>query len=214
MTGKLYEALDLDSFATPDDVKKAYRRAARKAHPDAGGSAEQFALITLARDCLSDAERRRKYDATGDAGETTVDDTLAKAMQIAMAKINEVLQKGMKSGRSPFTIDIVIEAQLAVSADITGAETMVAQQKANVKQFLALMKRFKARRGKVNRIGPMFEAHARQEQAAVDANLHHIELLKKAFDLLKDHIFDKDAPEQPFMSGGIRPPSSPFWQTF
>jgi len=63
----LYETLGVESNATPDDIKRAYRRAAMKWHPDRnpGREAEAHAAFQEIRDAyniLSDAEQRRVYD--------------------------------------------------------------------------------------------------------------------------------------------------------
>ncbi|MDM7913541.1 MAG: DnaJ domain-containing protein [Methanotrichaceae archaeon] len=60
-----YEILGLDSNATSEDIKRAYRELVKKYHPDANRSAmseELFKLISEAYDVLSDDARRRQYD--------------------------------------------------------------------------------------------------------------------------------------------------------
>ena len=44
--------LDVDGDATADEVRSAFRRRARTAHPDGGGAAERFRDLTAARDVL------------------------------------------------------------------------------------------------------------------------------------------------------------------
>lgn len=61
----LYETLGVPNTATDEEIQAAYRQAAKKAHPDAGGSPEEFQNLTLARDTLSDPESREVYDRTG-----------------------------------------------------------------------------------------------------------------------------------------------------
>jgi DnaJ-class molecular chaperone len=61
----LYEDLDVPRDASPDDIKKSYKKLAMKHHPDRGGNAEAFKKISHAYEILSDAEKRRMYDLTG-----------------------------------------------------------------------------------------------------------------------------------------------------
>jgi curved DNA-binding protein CbpA len=68
----LYLVLGLEREATVGDIKRAYRRLARRFHPDINPgdrrAALQFRQIAEAYETLSDPERRRRYDATGGAG--------------------------------------------------------------------------------------------------------------------------------------------------
>uniref|UniRef100_A0A0D9VTH4 J domain-containing protein n=1 Tax=Leersia perrieri TaxID=77586 RepID=A0A0D9VTH4_9ORYZ len=59
----MYEVLAVDETAGPEEIKAAYRRAARRWHPDAcPGGADRFMLAREAYEVLSDPERRRGYD--------------------------------------------------------------------------------------------------------------------------------------------------------
>lgn len=60
--GSLYRILGVTASATGADIKTAYRQAAKKAHPDAGGSAAAMAKVNEAYQILSDPESRRAYD--------------------------------------------------------------------------------------------------------------------------------------------------------
>ena len=64
-----YVILGLERGATLADVKRAYKRLARRFHPDINPgdrtAAQQFRQISEAYETLSDPDRRRRYDATG-----------------------------------------------------------------------------------------------------------------------------------------------------
>ncbi len=60
-----YETLGVKKDATAEEIKKAFRRLARKHHPDAGGSEERFKEINAAYEVLSDTEKRAQYDQYG-----------------------------------------------------------------------------------------------------------------------------------------------------
>jgi molecular chaperone DnaJ len=60
-----YEVLGVSRNASEDEIKKAFRKLARKHHPDAGGSEDRFKEINEAYEVLSDPEKREQYDQFG-----------------------------------------------------------------------------------------------------------------------------------------------------
>ena len=64
-----YKVLGVTKTASVDDIKKAFRKLARKYHPDVNPgdkkAEEKFKEINEAYEVLSDAEKRRKYDTLG-----------------------------------------------------------------------------------------------------------------------------------------------------
>lgn len=64
-----YEILGVSKNASPDEIKKAYRRLAVQYHPDKqGGTEEKFKEINEAYEVLKDESKRKRYDQFGHAG--------------------------------------------------------------------------------------------------------------------------------------------------
>ena len=67
-----YKTLGVSKDATTDEIKKAFRKLARKNHPDAGGDEEKFKEINEAYEVLSDEKKRQLYDQYGTANENQI----------------------------------------------------------------------------------------------------------------------------------------------
>jgi molecular chaperone DnaJ len=71
MPGDYYDTLGVARDANKEDIKRAYRRLARKYHPDVNrepGAEEKFKDINRAYEVLSEDEMRARYDRFGEAG--------------------------------------------------------------------------------------------------------------------------------------------------
>ena len=66
-----YEVLELSKNASSEDIKKSYRKLAKKYHPDINkdpGAEEKFKEINEAYEVLSDPQKKQIYDQYGHAG--------------------------------------------------------------------------------------------------------------------------------------------------
>ena len=68
-----YEVLGVGRNATPEEIKKAYRKLAKQNHPDLNpndkeGAEKRFKEATEAYEVLSDPEKKSRYDQFGHAG--------------------------------------------------------------------------------------------------------------------------------------------------
>ncbi len=71
MAKEYYEILDVSEDASQEEIKKSYRKKAKKYHPDSNSDTadeEKFKKINKAYDVLSDEDKRKKYDRFGKQG--------------------------------------------------------------------------------------------------------------------------------------------------
>ena len=70
MAKSLYETLEVSDSASSDEIKKAYRKLARKYHPDVNkdkDAEDKFKEINAAYEVLSDPQKKQQYDQYGDS---------------------------------------------------------------------------------------------------------------------------------------------------
>lgn len=91
---RYYEILDISEDATPEQIEKAYKRAASKHHPDKNpgneeAAAKLFQGVKEAYECLIDPERKIVYDETGDSSIETGN----PAEDLLVHILNEILDE-------------------------------------------------------------------------------------------------------------------------
>jgi curved DNA-binding protein CbpA len=126
-----YEVLGVDKTASTEEIKQARKRKARKAHPDAGGNAEDMAAINHAFDVLANPERRRLYDATGKDSRRPIEED-------AKNVVVEAFTNGLRQDAP----DLLRSAKQYVS----GKRKEVEQQR---NHLIAVEKKLRVRRGKI-----------------------------------------------------------------
>lgn len=93
-----YDTLGVPRDASPADIKRAFRKLASQHHPDrAGGDKDKAAAVNDAYACLSDSERRARYDAgERDARPPTAEEARAVKVQVILnAAMNDALDNPM-----------------------------------------------------------------------------------------------------------------------
>ena len=183
----LYETLGVARDAEPADIVRAYRRAAKKAHPDSGGSREAFALVTLARDTLTDDERRKRYDETGEAGEKKPDQREAQALNMAIGAINMAIAEVESYIRA--SDQIVTVAVRSVTSALRERQSEMKRLENAAEKMERLSKRLKAKKGKANRLSPMLLNQAAEQRKAVRTVRDQAEIMTMAIAILEAHEF-------------------------
>ena len=116
-----YELLGVDQSATEKEIKRAYRKKSAAAHPDVGGSEEEFKKLLAAYETLVDPEKRAFYDEHGeqvDEAPNMPEEILSEVMNVYLEKRNYDRRNILKDSREH--LDAAIKKQEADLKNISG----------------------------------------------------------------------------------------------
>jgi hypothetical protein len=121
-----YDVLGLPVDATAQQIKAAYRKAARVTHPDHGGDAAEFRRVNLAYEVLSNPQTRSRYDrsygaATAPAARTDSAETFAAGPGTAPRRAGQ-------RGPSASDVPVYVPAYGSPEASTGLAESIARQQ--------------------------------------------------------------------------------------
>ena len=145
----LYDTLGISKDASSDEVKKAYRRLARKYHPDINkeaGAEDKFKEINAAYEILSDENKRKQYDMYGDAmfGGQNFGDFARNNVNLSDI-LNSIFNGGFKGGfkSSGFdfgfgnfeneNLDIQANLEIPLETAVNGGEMEIVLNNQNLK---------------------------------------------------------------------------------
>jgi molecular chaperone DnaJ len=138
MAKSLYESLGISKNASPDEIKKAYRKLVREVHPDTNpGNTEaeaRFKEVQSAYDVLSDPGKRKQYDTLGTTngrtppGGTTFDFGEFDLGDIFGGLFNRGGGAQQRPQRGQRGNDVEVEVRLSFEDAIRGVQTTVPVQ--------------------------------------------------------------------------------------
>ena len=102
-----YEALNVSPNASKAEIKQAYRRKAKKLHPDKGGDTGAFQVVQRAYTVLINDQLREHYDKTGDDG----DQALSDAERILTGELARAIDRILTQGKD-FNIVALVKTNL------------------------------------------------------------------------------------------------------
>lgn len=129
-----YEVLGVSREATPEEIKKAFRRAAHKYHPDRNQSdpdaERRFKEAAEAYDVLADGAKRQRYDQFGHAGlgaGAAAHDFSHMGFNDIFDMFNDIFGGGGRSGRRGRSrgADLQTEVEISLGEVATGAERSI-----------------------------------------------------------------------------------------
>jgi curved DNA-binding protein CbpA len=197
-----YAVLGLKANATTDDVKAAYKRRAKSTHPDTGGSSQEFGDVKLAHDVLSDTERRKRYDRTGETEEPEPDNVEQGALERLAAMLKVVLE----AEPDPNERDLVDLMKAHLVAEIEAANGKLKVTRRSVQRAEQMRGRFRPRKLGNDPIKSILEWQISTLKKAVHAGETAIKQREHAAELLTNYDFANDISKGPFsVRRGIPP---------
>lgn len=193
----LYATLGVPRDAAPADIHAAYRRAAKRAHPDAGGTREAFDEIQRANLVLADPKRRERYDRTGHADEKA--DTLESG---ALQAISQLLREALMAERDPASYDVVQFLRDRLRKDIDQLRMVTFATKVTIAKADQMNKRLHGKGVAI--VARLLQEHRRAMEAALADGEGKLDRRKRALEILADVSFDVDRLATTATFGDIR----------
>ena len=135
----LYDILGVKKTADAIEIKKAYRSRAQKSHPDRGGDEDEFHQISVAYQILSDKEKRKRYDETGEVNKPPSIEAMAQEVLISL--FNGVIEQG------EFIGDIVKSLKKKIEAQQQAMQIEIPQRQEKIYKLQKLKNRIISRKG-------------------------------------------------------------------
>lgn len=192
MTDNPYDVLGVATDASPDEIKKQYRKKARRAHPDVGGDPEEMTALSIAYDILSDPKKRGHFDRTG-----KVKDTL-RLNKEAIDQICLRFQQMMQHyGPEIIHQDIMQHLNKQFKSDIRSEKKKIAEAEEQATFWFKMAKRCKR---KDETMPPIFEQimenSGRAQEAIKDASHENIQILEEAIRILRAYKFEREQRQE------------------
>lgn len=182
-----YQLLGLERDADEAAVKAAYRKAAKSAHPDAGGDLDAFGRLNASYELLKDPVRRRVYDDTG-YDPQLADATDLKGLMMLETLVNEMIL----DERVPGSFDPVAGLRRKLTDDLLKARFHILElerHRTRVRQHADRI----GRRPDNDVLGAMLRARAQSITEAIKAAETQISAIERAYAMLEGYSYELEA---------------------
>lgn len=188
-----YDTLDVMRDASPEQIKKAFRRKASKAHPDREGGHAVMALINVAYETLSDPVKRARYDQSGQ--DNLVPPLDHRAMEVIMQMFAQLIQ------RAPEHEDIIELLKTSIRQNQDGMERKIKEHKSEIAAFGKRLQRLKHKGKGRNFIADFIDQRVRQIGDQISQIEDSLTLGHRAVQLLQDYQDTPPERQAPAMRG-------------
>lgn len=179
-----YQMLGIERDADDQAIRTAYRKAAKSAHPDQGGDADQFARLQTAHELLKDPVRRKVYDDTG------YDPQLADARDLkGLLMLETLVNDFILDEREPGSFDPVAAMRRKLSDDIVKSRFHILElerHRARVRKHVDRL----GRRPETDVLGSMLRARSQSIAEAIKNAETQIEAIEQAYSMLEGYSYE------------------------
>jgi curved DNA-binding protein CbpA len=187
-----YAELDVDRDAPKEQIRRAFRAKAKRAHPDAGGSRDEFERLKRAALVLTDDRRRARFDSAGVVDDSP-DDTQGQARGLLAAKLLELLA----GAEDPLTFDAIGRLRFELRKRRSELVAQIAKVSAGAKRAEALKSALRGRKGKAI-VEALLGDHLAKFRQAVGEGESQVAVVDAAIEMLRDVEVDFAVGASPF----------------
>lgn len=191
-----YDTLGVPKDASDAEIKSAFRKKAKKTHPDSGVTpdADAFSRASDAHKLLMDPKRREKFDKTGDtSGSSFSDPIFTKAMELIGNYVMQIMDS-----ENALTMNIPAEIDRALRQASANAEAQVAKlEKLKAKYERAVKKLKRKKTDKEDLLLAVFTSSIGQLAHPLMMANENAASVKKAIDLLDSGSYTFEADMAP-----------------
>lgn len=156
MADSLYDVLGVDAWADPATIKAAYLAAAKRCHPDRGGSDEEFLAVQAAWEVLGDPIRKSRYDATGD--ETGKVRSPDEWEALVLTEVSRVIVRLIDSPTDIANGNIMALIERNLDATRSSIMVEIGRHEVQIRRVDSLERRFRRRRAAPEAMGDALKA--------------------------------------------------------
>lgn len=182
-----YEELGVSTDATIDEINAAYRRKARGAHPDAGGTTDTFERLSRAVSLLRDGQRRQRFDETGSTDEPSHNQRSA-----AVEMLIQTFQQSLAGAEVPEIMDVMAMTKNSLHQLVRNIDAQLSNLSAQRDKFERAMGRLSHKAEGPDFVRASLQSNIAGISKAMDDGLRHKATVEEAIELADSYGWQTD----------------------
>jgi curved DNA-binding protein CbpA len=198
-----YDELGVDRDANAPEIKSAFKRRAKKTHPDKGGSVDAFQRARLALTILTDPGRRARYDATGTIEDDKPDNVRAGALQVIQNHMGGIVNQFMHAAddaaaqaTDPRKIDVLGVIDTLIRMEMDNMLGAIRTHEKALEFLRDMRRRFRKKKNPADDpIGRGFDDQVKRAGGEIEKLRDGIAMREKAVEIVAGYAFERDQPQ-------------------